>query len=202
MITIIKLDRKKILLVVLLLVGVILCVAGFSGLAEKMLGLQDKPSTAATVTLSHPEGGDNEVGDTGSDESPVIDQTILNDVDNTADGSYFVEARMSLEQARGKEMETLREVLASEADEEVRKTAQERLMMLSSKISQEMELENLIRAKGYQDAAVFLDTDTVTVILRPGKDMAGDTDNTTIAGLVSKTTGVPEDGVIVITRDN
>ncbi|TYO95633.1 SpoIIIAH-like family protein [Desulfallas thermosapovorans] len=201
MITIIKLDRNKILLAVLLLVGIILCVAGFSGLAEKMLGLEDKPSTAATVTLSHPES-DDEAGDMGPGEAQVVDQTIMNDVDNTTGSSYFVEARMSLEQARGKEMETLREVLASEADEEVRKTAQERLMMLSSKISQEMELENLIRAKGYQDAAVFLDSDTVTVILRPGKDMAIDTDNTTIAGLVSKTTGVPEEGVIVITRAN
>lgn len=201
MITIIKLDRKKILLAVLLLLGIILCVAGFSGLAEKMLGLEDNPSTAATVTLSHPESG-GAAGDMGSGEATVIDQAIVNDVDNRGDSSYFVEARMSLEQARGKEMETLREVLASEADEEVRKAAQERMMMLSSKISQEMELENLIRAKGYQDAAVFLDSDTVTVILRPGKNMVGDTDNTTIAGLVSKTTGIPEEGVIVITRAN
>ncbi|AGL02022.1 SpoIIIAH-like family protein [Desulfoscipio gibsoniae] len=202
MITVVKIERKKILLVVLVLVGIVFCAVGFGGLAEKMLGWGDQSTTPAAVTLSHPENkGDSAVGDAPEGDAVLTGQVGANGTDQDADGSYFVEARLSLEQARGKEMETLREVLASEADEEVRKTAQERLMRLSSKVSQEMELENLIRAKGYQDAAVFLDSDTVTVILRPGKEMMADADSTTIAGLVAKTTGVPEDGVIVITRE-
>ncbi len=203
MITVIKIDRKKILLVVLVLVGIAFCAVGFGGLAHKVVGMRDKSSTATTITLTHPEnGGVGAVGDIAQDEATPPDQVVTNDSDQAADGSYFVEARMSLEQARGKEMETLREVLASETDEAVRKTAQERLMQLSGRVSQEMELENLIRAKGYLDAAVFLDSDTVTVILRPDKQMADDKNNTAIARLVAKTTGMPEDGVIVITREN
>ncbi|WP_347487587.1 SpoIIIAH-like family protein [Desulfoscipio sp. XC116] len=203
MITVIKIDRKKIILTVLVLAGIILCAVGFGGVAEKVVGLRDNSSTPAAVTLTHPEnGGETATGNTDPGEARPLEQVTVDDIDNAAGSSYFVEARMSMEQARGKEMETLREVLDSEADEEVRKTAQERLMNLSGKMSQEMELENLIRAKGYRDAAVFLDSDTVTVILRPGKDIAADADNTAIAGLVSKTTGVAEDGVIVITRED
>lgn len=195
MITVIKLDRKKIFLVVLIVMGIAFCAVGFGGLAQKVLGLREDTAASTSVTLNQLENGE-------IDTAGVSNQASLNTPENTADGSYFVEARLSLEQARGKEMETLREVLASETDEEVRKTAQKRMMQLSGQVSQEMELENLIRAKGYQDAAVFLDGDTVTVILRPGKDMVAEADNSTIAGLVAKTTGVPEDGVIVITREN
>ncbi|WP_243152879.1 SpoIIIAH-like family protein [Sporotomaculum syntrophicum] len=191
----IKLDRKKIFLVFLIVMGIAFCAVGFGGLAQKVIGLQENASAPTTVTLNQSENGEvDAAGDAG--------QASLNAPENTADGSYFVEARLSLEQARGKEMETLREVLNSETDEDVRKTAQERMMQLSGQVSQEMELENLIRAKGYQDAAVFLDSDTVTVILRPGKNMASETDNSAIAELVAKTTGVAEDGVIVITREN
>ncbi len=203
MITVIKIERKKILLVVLVLVGIAFCAVGFGGVAQKVVGLQDKSSTATSITLTHPEnGGIGTVGDRAPDEATPSDQVVSYDSHQADDGSYFVEARISLEQARGKEMETLREVLASETDETVRKTAQERLMQLSGRVSQEMELENMIRAKGYQDAAVFLDSDTVTVILRPDKQMADGTDNTAIARLVAKSTGVHEDGVIVITREN
>ncbi len=195
MITVIKLDRKKIFLAVLIVMGIAFCAVGFGGVAQKVFGLQENTSTPTSVTLNQSEDG--EIDAVGEDK-----QASLNAPENTADGSYFVEARLSLEQARGKEMETLREVLTSETDEEVRKTAQERMMQLSGQVSQEMELENLIRAKGYQDVAVFLDSDTVTVILRPGKNMVSEANNLTIAELVAKTTGVPEDGVIVITREN
>ncbi len=202
MITIIKIDRKKVLLVVLVLIGVAFCAVGFGGLAQKAAGLRDNSTASTAVTLTQPENdGFGAIGDTASNQTMPSDQE-KNDFETASDGSYFVEARMSLEQARGKEMETLREVLASETDESVRKTAQERLMQLSSQLSREMELENLIRAKGYQDTAVFLDNDTATVILRPDKQMAGDTNNEDIARLVAKTTGVSEDDVIVITREN
>jgi len=200
LITVIKLDRKKILLVVLLLLGIALFMMGIGSFAQKLVGFGNDPLAPTSVTVDSRENSQvDTVVDSAPEGAGLPEQA---DDDQTVDGSYFVDARMSLEQARGKEMETLREVLASETDEEVRKTAQERLMQLSSRISQEMELENLIRAKGYLDSAVFLDTDTVTVILRPNQDMAAETDNTAIAALVAKTTGLSEDSVIVITRVN
>jgi len=203
LITVIKLDRKKILLVVLVLLGIAFLMMGFGGLAQRLMGFGND-SLAPTSVMVDPQENSrvDAVGDSAREEAELPDQAVSNDYDQTVEGSYFVDARMSLEQARGKEMETLREVLNSETGEEVRKTAQERLMQLSSRISQEMELENLIRAQGYLDSAVFLDTDTVTVILRPDQDLADETDNRAIAALVAKTTGLSEDSVIVITREN
>jgi stage III sporulation protein AH len=64
-----------------------------------------------------------------------------------------------------------------------------------------MELENLIRARGFQDAAVFLDNESVTVVVQPGEKMTADAENDAIAELVSKSTGVAENNVIIITKD-
>lgn len=192
MITVIKLERKKVFLFILIMMGIVFCAVGFSGVAQKVLGSRENDAIKpASITLE--QSGDESDG-LGVEPSSLYTPEL------TDDGAYFVEARLSLEQARGKEMEILREVLASESDEEVRKAAQERMMQLSGQVSREMELENLIRAKGYQDTAVFLDSDTVTVILRPSKNAVIEEDNLIIAELVSKTTGIPQDGVIVITR--
>ncbi|SFR02677.1 SpoIIIAH-like family protein [Desulfoscipio geothermicus] len=203
MIKVIKINRKKIVLVILVLAGIVFCAVGFSGVTEKIIGLQEKKTTAASVTVTETDGeGAGPVADAEKHEADAPEPAAVQEGgyrDNTA---YFVETRMNRERARGMEMETIREVMASDtADEEVRKAAQERLLELSSIISQEMELENLIRARGYQDVAVFLDNETVTVIVQPGKEMTAGADSTSITELVARATGVPEEGVIVITKE-
>ena len=122
--------------------------------------------------------------------------------DNNSDAHYFVEYRMERERVRGLEMETMREVLASpDADEEIRKSAHERLLRLSSHISREMELENLIRARGFKDAAVFLDENTVTVVVKNGETAASDDGHAGIVELVTNSTGVAGEDIIIITRE-
>src|SRR5690606_13342374 len=99
------------------------------------------------------------------------------------------------------EMETMREVLASpNTDEEVRKTAHERLLSLSNNMSKEMELESLIRAQGFQDAAVFLDKQNVTVVVHKGNSSTTQEDHRGIIEMVSKNTGVDENNIIIITK--
>lgn len=203
MIKVIKIDRQKIALVLLVLVGIAFCAVGFSGVTEKITGLQEKKTTAASVTVTETDGeGAGPVADAADNEADVPEPAAVQEGGYRDSSAYFVETRMNRERARGMEMETMREVLASDtADKEVRKAAQERLLELSSTISREMELENLIRARGYQDVAVFLDNKTVTVIVQPGKEMTAGAGNTSITELVARATGVPEEGVIVITKE-
>lgn len=201
MIRVIKIDRKKALFVVLVLFGVVFCAAGFGGLAEQVLGLQDKVTNAATVTMTESKNENNI--DVMMENSIDPKSVAVNELDKVNSSAFFVEYRMERERAMGKEVEMLREVLeSSSADEEICKTANERLLYLSSNISQEMELENLIRARGFQDVAVFLDKDIVTVVLQLGKEMAIDAGKIDIAQLVSKTTGMPEENVIMITKED
>lgn len=204
MIKVIKVDRKRAIIALLVLLGAAFCAIGFGGFTKRVLGFKDKETAPASVTINdiNPAAEEDLAGQVGEGKINISNSATIDSGGSSNGSAYFVETRMNRERARGIEMETMREVLASEtADEEVRKAAHERLLDLSGKVSQEMELENLIRARGFQDVAVFLDSNTVTVIVQPGKDMAADAESTTLAELVARATGVPEDGIIVITRE-
>ncbi|HBX22251.1 MAG TPA: hypothetical protein DEF34_01250 [Desulfotomaculum sp.] len=204
MIKVIRIRRTDIALALLALAGIAFCVLGFGGLTERLANWRDKPAASATLggdatqESDKPIGGGTPVDYTmQADPEPVENLTTS----NNGGSAYFVEYRMERERARGMEMETMREVLASpNADEDVRKTAHERLLHLSNSISKEMELESLIRAKGFSDAAVFLDGQTVTVVVQEGNIPATEDDHIGIIEMVAQNTGVEGENIIIITR--
>jgi len=215
MIKVIKVNRKKVALAVLAFLGIALCVVGFSGVSKKVAGMFGK-SEPASISISQPEQPQNPslTGDaTTEDNNDLTSEQALEGTQDAKEAettqgdianpeAFFVEYRMDRERARGKQVELLREVMASSSiDEETRKTAHEKFLDISSSISKEMELENLLRARGFQDAAVFLDGNSVTVVVQPGPREAAAEDNTDLAQLVAKSTGVTEDNVIIITKD-
>lgn len=204
MIRVIKIRRTDIALALLALAGIAFCVLGFGGLTEKLANWREKPAASATLgsdaaqESGKPLGGGTPVDYTVSTEPDPVENLTSG---KNGGSEYFVEYRMERERARGMEMETMREVLASpNADEDIRKTAHERLLRLSNSISKEMELESLIRAKGFSDAAVFLDGQTVTVVVQEGGIPATADDHTGIVEMVSKNTGVEGENIIIITR--
>jgi len=209
MIKVIKVNRKKIALGFLVFLGIACCVAGFSSASKKIAGLLGK-TEPTSVSISQPEQPQDPslTGEASSEDSqnlnsgqaPQDAQEAQSDMSDPE--AFFVEYRMDRERARGKQVELLREVMASASiDEATRKTAHEEFLNISSSISKEMELENLIRARGFQDAAVFLDGDSVTVVVQPGPKEVASEDNSDLAQLVAKSTGVTEDNVIIITKD-
>ncbi|MBF7082100.1 SpoIIIAH-like family protein [Desulfallas sp. Bu1-1] len=207
MIKVIKLNRKGIMLILLVVLGLGCCVVGFGGLTERLLGREQKQVAPASVTVSEPdqESGKSIGGGVPVEQRPAGDAPELTDgarETGSGEAAYFEEYRMDRERARGMQVELLREVMASSStDEDTRKMAHEQFLRISNNISKEMELENLIRARGFQDAAVFLDNESVTVVVQPGEKMTADAENDAIAELVSKSTGVAENNVIIITKD-
>ena len=204
MIRVIRIRRTDIALALLALAGIAFCFLGFGGLTERLANWREKPVASttlggdATQESDKPLGGGTPVGYT----MPTDLETVENpNTGHNSSSAYFVEYRMERERARGMEMETMREVLAApNADEDIRKTAHERLLRLSSSISKEMELESLIRAKGFSDAAVFLDSQTVTVVVQEGERPVTEDDHIGIVEMVSKNTGVDGKNIIIITR--
>ncbi|SFF93443.1 stage III sporulation protein AH [Desulfotomaculum arcticum] len=213
MIKVIKVNRKKIALGLLALLGIACCVAGFSGAAQKIAGIfgeteptsvfitqPEQPQSPSLTGDANPEDSQNLNSEEQVFEDPQEAWETQSDISDPE--AFFVEYRMDRERARGKQVELLREVMASSSiDEETRKTAHEKFLNISSSISKEMELENLLRARGFQDAAVFLDGDSVTVVVQPGQKEVAAEDNYDLTQLVAKSTGVTEENVIIITKD-
>ncbi|BAF59354.1 hypothetical protein PTH_1173 [Pelotomaculum thermopropionicum SI] len=110
---------------------------------------------------------------------------------------FFVEYRLNRERARGQRVEYLREVINNaHSAGETRQKAQEHLMAISRNMEKEFELENLIKAKGFKDAAVLVDDRAVTVIVATASLPAEESQ--LIKELVSKGTGVELQNIVVI----
>jgi len=112
---------------------------------------------------------------------------------------FFVEYRLERERSRGHQIEIAREIINNvNSDPDIRKKAQEQLYVISSNLQKELEVESLIRAKGYRDAVVFLEGKTVTVVIQ-SKDMNQE-DAIKITDLVSRSTQVNPQNIVIIPK--
>jgi stage III sporulation protein AH len=112
---------------------------------------------------------------------------------------FFVDYRLDREKSRGRQVEILEAIVNNPSSAvETRKTAQEKLLEISGSISKEARVENLLKAKGYDEAVVCLDQRGVTVVmesqgLTPAEE-AG------LIEMVSRETGFGEQGIIIVPR--
>lgn len=77
---------------------------------------------------------------------------------------YFVNYRLRREQSR-QEIKSMLEKLLNSADVKNRAEAQGKWLKLSTEITQENELENLLKIRGFQDVIADLNNDSVNVII-------------------------------------
>ncbi|WP_051276580.1 SpoIIIAH-like family protein [Desulfovirgula thermocuniculi] len=180
--------RKRFLLAGLwALLGLALLWAGWQGWPEagKHRGEGDAPAAGLTQSVERPA-----LPPEGPQAREAPDKEEI---------AFFVDYRLDRERARSRQVEVLREVINNpQSSAEARKAAQEKLLALSQGMAQEVEVENLIRAKGFKDAAVYLDGKGATVVVRAAHITSEEARR--IAELISRSTGVPEQNVVIIPR--
>lgn len=112
---------------------------------------------------------------------------------------FFVDYRLERERTRGQRVEWLREVFNNNnSSDETRQKAQESLLSISNCMAKEVEMENLMKANGYQDSAVLVDERFVTVILPVDHLSTGETSR--LSGLVARGTGVDTSNVVIVPK--
>ena len=87
-------------------------------------------------------------------------------VNNTLEGDYFSSAKLSREQTRAKNEETLMEIVNSAKMEEAQKQdAVNSLIHLTEVSEMETATETLLGAKGFENAIVTVTSDSVDVVV-------------------------------------
>ena len=110
--------------------------------------------TAAEMTGAEPEG----------DAAVIEDKS--NEAIETAGASFFSEYRLERDKNRSKEVEMWQDIINSDkAEENFKSMAQQELVKIVSLTEKEMIIENLIVARGFNDALVFLTDESATVIV-------------------------------------
>jgi stage III sporulation protein AH len=106
-----------------------------------------------------------ELGEEGVSEAAIVEDTVEDAVE-TASSSFFSEYRLEREKNRSKEVEMWQDIINSDkAEENFKNMAQQELVKIVALTEKEMIIENLIVARGFNDALVFLTDESATVIV-------------------------------------
>lgn len=99
-----------------------------------------------------------------ADEQDVL-ETMYTET-SMASKNYFVEYRLSRDKLRASLVDRLDEIINNEkTSESVRDNAQSEIIKLGTNSEKELQIEGLIKSKGYEDSIVFLsDTDIKVVV--------------------------------------
>ncbi|MDN5326861.1 MAG: stage sporulation protein [Moorella sp. (in: firmicutes)] len=113
--------------------------------------------------------------------------------------AFFIEYRLERDRQRSQQIALLKQIIDNpNSGGEGKQEAQKRLVELTQQMDLEMQLEKLIVAKGYKDAAVFIQPNAVNVIVMA--DKFGDEDANKIGDLVSRSTGRPREQITMINK--
>ncbi|WP_258359237.1 SpoIIIAH-like family protein [Moorella sulfitireducens] len=148
--------------------------------------------TGGATKVAAPAGDREAVAGPGAED-------ILNEASSKADGgsAFFIEYRLERDRQRSQQIALLKQIIDNpNAGGEGKQEAQKRLVELTQQMDLEMQLEKLIVAKGYKDAAVFIQPNAVNVIVMA--DNFGDDDANKIGDLVTRSTGRPREQVSMI----
>ena len=84
-------------------------------------------------------------------------------------------------------------------DNTTKKEAQKEMLNLTRKMEKEMEIESLIRARGYKDALAYIHDQTVDVIVQ-SKGL-NNNDVAVIGDIIVKTTGFNSEDLTIIEKN-
>lgn len=167
------------------------------------LSYNNDESPSQMISQGEAPGGDVEYTAEDEDTEPSTPSPEGKDAlfDRSADDKvFFIEYRLERERVRGEQLELLQGIVDDGAsDSEIRKNAQKKLVQMTDSMEQELQLESLIKAKGYDEAALFLRRDSANVIL--GRENIQEEDIIIIADMVSRITGCDLDKVVVIPKN-
>ena len=84
------------------------------------------------------------------------------------------------------------------SDSAVKKEAEERLLEIASLMEKELKIENLIKAKGFEDVIAFVEEGSVNIVIKAEQITSAQA--TKILKIVVDETGEASQNVTIITR--
>lgn len=113
---------------------------------------------------------------------------------------FFIDYKLERDRLRSQEADYLRELINNpNATQQSKDKAQQELINLSQKVEKEMIVENLIKAKGFEDAVLFLSNDNANIVIKANK--LSQKEVAQITDIVTKATGIPINKVTIIERN-
>ena len=79
---------------------------------------------------------------------------------------FFTEYRLERDKIRSERSDLLREIIQNAPTQDTKQQAQETILKMTLEKQREVEMENLIKAKGFADALVFVRDNSVSAVVK------------------------------------
>lgn len=117
---------------------------------------------------------DDETQSVGANELETSNIGQVQMVSGTQD--YFSNCRLNRENSRAKAVDLLKDTIANQnVDDKTKNDAQKQILDIAKNIESEENIESIIIAKGFNDAVVFINGESVTVTVKTNELTAVDT---------------------------
>ena len=135
-----------------------------------------------------------ETGEKYLGEAQLVDSGDIYEA-NSAD--FFSQARIDREAGRSRAVETFNAIISNDDSDEVAKAnAQQGVLELAENTETETAIENLLKAKGFDDAVCYINNGMANVVVKTqALDGAG---AATIAETVSEQSGIPQEKIKIM----
>lgn len=202
--------------VIITALAIMIAVAGYINYSDTKFGLDKKGTKDAIATDVTKDGKetaleemldtDNALKDIESLDNDITDETVAKegeqDVENpgeavlTAASNYVAQAKLSREQVRSSNKETLLGIINNEkiSDEE-KQDAIASMVEMSDLAEKEAAAESLLKAKGFENVVVNLTGDTADVVAPA--DQLEDEQRAQIEDIVKRKTGVEGSKIVI-----
>lgn len=126
-------------------------------------------------------------------------ESVITKEENLIKNNYFIEHRLSRDKLRASLIDRLNDIINNEyTNDEVRTKAQNEIIKIGQISELELNLEGLIKAKGFEDALVFLSDNNVRVIV--STDELTEQDVVKIFEIVKSETGVEASNIKIMEK--
>ena len=178
--------------------GLVLCLLLVLFIILYSLQISDGAPGGTEGELAAGEGREGEKNE-GEKEEEKEEGEELPEQLKEAETDFFIEYRLERERVRSQQMDMLREIVHNpNIEPENRREAHDRLLQISQDLEREMELEGLIKAKGFREAVVFINGGQVHVVVKAEhlekKQVAQ------LGDLVQGMCGVPLEAIVIDSR--
>ena len=139
-------------------------------------------------------GKDNETGQKYLGEAQLVASQETAEETNS---DFFAQARIDREAGRSRSIETYNAVLENEnSDETAKASAQQGVLELAQNTETETAVENLLRARGFEDAVCYINSGMANVVVKT--QMLDNEGAAQISEIVSSQSGIPQEKIKIM----
>lgn len=113
------------------------------------------------------------------------------------ESDFFAQARLDREAGRSRSIETFNSIISSEdADSTAKASAEQGVLQLAQNTETETAIENLLRAKGFEDAVCYINNGMANVVVKA--ELLDSADVAKISEVVSEQSGIAQDKIKIM----